>query len=185
MNPATLELMHDQVCAIYRALTGTDLIVPEAPPAPEGEARVEDEELNRRFADLEALARRIPSVGERVPPFSFTPPIDVLQEPEALLIEVALPGVERGDVSVERRDGALEVTGVRRGERAANGRTYAHAEIPRGPFRRVIPLPEGVGSGAPEVKVAHGMVSIRLAKAPAEPTSSSPAASRSPAPSED
>lgn len=169
MTPQTLELMQDQVCAIYRALTGTDLIVPEAPSSgPPEAAAVDEAELERRFADLEALARSLPAVGERVPPFSFHPPVDVLDEGPSWLIELAVPGVAPEDVSAERRGDVLTISGLRRGERAGNGRTYLHAEIPRGPFSRTVALPGPVGSD-PDVTVERGVVLIRLAKAVASP----------------
>lgn len=166
MTPETLDLMHDQVCAIYRALTGTDLIVPEAPLPPGPDARVEDEELQRRFADLEALARSVPQVGGRVPPFSFSPPVDVLDEGPSWLVELAVPGIDAGDVTAERRGDALTISGLRRGERAGNGRAYLHAEIPRGPFSRTVALPGELGSD-PQVTVERGVVRVRVAKAKA------------------
>jgi HSP20 family molecular chaperone IbpA len=162
MHPRTLELMEDQTRAIYRAVTGVDL--PD--PAPSTGPEVQIEEVARRFADLEAMARTFPAVVERVPPFSFAPPFDALDEGRTLLIELAVPGLERGDVTVERTDDLLIVSGVRTGERASNGRTYLHAEIPRGPFHRVIRLPLSTTS-EPRVEVDRGLIRIHLTKVPA------------------
>lgn len=165
MTPQTIELMHEQVRAIYRAITGTDLIVPATgeQPKDEEEPIVEDEVLKERFAHLDALARRIPAVGERVPPFSFNPPIDVIDEGQALVVEVAVAGVHRDDISVVRTDGSLEISGVRRGQRGGNGSAYVHAEIARGPFTRTIPVPEQFRT-EPDVKVERGVILVRLPK---------------------
>lgn len=167
MHPTTLSLMRDQVRAIYRAVTGTDM--PEASPTtPEGAAETPEasvDEVARRFTELEALARSIPAVIERVPPFSFAPPLDALEEERLLLVELALPGVEKGDVSVERTEELLVVSGIRRGERAANGRTYLHAEIPRGPFHRVVRLPYAT-AGEPRVTLEDGVLRIQLSRVP-------------------
>ena len=161
MHPATLELMRDQVRGIYRALTGSDMPEPEGPPSgPE----VSVEDVARRFAELESLARANPAVVERVPPFSFAPPLDAIEEERDLLIEVAVPGVDKADVSVERSGELLVISGVRRGERVANGRSYLHAEIARGPFHRVVRLPFATGA-EPRVEVDRGLIRIRLAKA--------------------
>ena len=165
MDPTSIELMLDQVRAIYRALTGNDMPEPPPPQAGAGSTTSPGDVL-RQFADLEAIARGIPAVIERVPPFSFSPPLDAIDDTHELLIEVAVPGVVQSDVTVERTDGMLVVRGFRRGERVANGRAYFHAEIPRGPFHRVVRLPYRM-LGEPRVTVENGLVQIHLPKSPA------------------
>jgi len=164
MQTSTLELMHDQVRAIYRAMTGDDM--PEPETAEESEATPSVDEVARRFVDLELLARQVPTVVERVPPFSFEPALDVIDFDSHLLVEVAVPGIRRDDVTVTCAGERLVVAGTRGGERAADGRCYHHAEIPRGPFHRVVPLPCAVKADA-RVDVERGLIRIRLDKAPA------------------
>lgn len=164
MHP-TIELMRDQVRAIYRALTGTDM--PESEASTPGRD-VEMEEVARRFADLEAMARRIPIVMERVPPFSFAPPVDAMDVGHELVVEVALPGISKEDVEVRRSGDLLSVSGVRNGAPASNGRSWFLAEIPRGPFHRAIRLPYPIQS-EPRVEVEGGIVRIHLAKTPVGP----------------
>ena len=91
----------------------------------------------RRFSELEAIVRLQPEVSARLPPFAFAPLADLIEGESELLVELAVPGVERSDVHVEVRDGVVEIAGVRRGP-ATNGRGFRHADIPRGPFRRAI-----------------------------------------------
>ena len=168
MHPTTVALMYDQVRAIYRAFTGTDM--PEELPAgsagdpssPEVE-EVPLDEVARCFAELESMARTIPVVVERVPPFSFAPPLDAYEEKGELVLELAVPGVERGDVVVEATDHVIVVSGVRTGERLVNGRSYLHAEIPRGPFHRVIRIPYRI-TGEPRLNVKGGLIRIHLNK---------------------
>jgi HSP20 family molecular chaperone IbpA len=126
------------------------------------------EEVARRFADLEALARTNPTVTERVPPFSFAPPLDAIDDGRELIVELAVAGIDRADVTVEHSGELLVVSGVRSGERAANGRTYLHAEIPRGPFHRVIQLPYP-STSEPRVEVDRGLIRIRLSKSKVRP----------------
>src|SRR5262244_2129142 len=100
MHRQTHELMLDHVRAIFHAVTGGELPKIDGPATlPSGEAGADL--VARRFAELDTLARLLPSVAARVPPFAFSPLVDVLQltkrKPE-LLIEVALPGVSEGDV---------------------------------------------------------------------------------------
>ena len=164
MDPTTIELMLDQVRAIYRALAGADLPEPST-TVPPGETPPAEEVLHG-FANLEALARNMPSVIERVPPFSFSPPLDAFNDDHEILIELAVPGVERKDFKVERTGELVIISGFRRGERAANGRSYFHAEIPRGPFHRVVRLPYSM-LGEPRIEVNQGLIEIHFPKTPA------------------
>jgi HSP20 family molecular chaperone IbpA len=164
MRGTPLELMHDHVRAIHRAVTGDD------PPERDREQATDEKELQlapeivtRRFAELEALARSIPAIAERVPPFSFTPPLDVIETERELTIEIGVPGVARTDVEVELAGDMLVVSGARAVEPAVAGRLYRHAEMPRGPFRRELQLPQPT-SGPARIDVEQGIIRVRLAK---------------------
>jgi len=168
MHRLTYDIMRDQVRAIYQAVTGAELPekaeVPGALPLPAGPEA--SEVVSRRFAELDAYARLLPGVAARVPPFAFAPLVDVVEREKELVVEVALPGVTKDDVQVELSGGLLVITGVRAGE-PPNGRGYRYAEIPRGPFRRVLALPPDVSGDARRVEVEHGVARIRLHKTPA------------------
>jgi HSP20 family molecular chaperone IbpA len=155
MQPQLIEVMHQQVRAIHRAITGDDL--PELEPAT-ATTPGSDEDVTWRFAELAALARSMPAVAERVPPFTFTPPLDVIAGDDAVILELALCGIRREDISVERAPEGLIVRGVRRDGHAAKGRMF-HAEIERGPFHRVIPLPFQMKS-EPRVELEQGLLRI-------------------------
>jgi len=165
MHPGLIQVMRDQVYTIYRAATGTDL--PESEPSP-SEAETPLEEVTRSFAELEAMARTIPLVSERVPPFSFTPPLDALIEGDDLVIEVAIPGIERKDVTVECKDEMLIVSGIRRHQCGAREPTYSHGEIPCGPFYRSFHVPFPIRD-EPAVELDRGMLRVRLSSLPAIP----------------
>jgi HSP20 family molecular chaperone IbpA len=160
MRASRLELMHDHVRAIHRSVTGRE--PPDPRPRDESTAPTFDD-VERDFAELEAMARSIPNVAERVPPFSFAPPLDVIGTERELQLELGVPGIERNDVEVEVIGGELIVAGARSAPATLDGRIYFHAEMPRGPFRRAVPLPESV-SGAPRVEVENGIVRIKLAR---------------------
>jgi HSP20 family protein len=161
MPSPRLELMYDHVRAIHRALTGED---PPERAAPEGGlGDLTPERVASHFAELEALARAIPSVAERVPPFSFTPPLDVIGTERELVFELGVPGIDAGDVHVELANGWLVVSGARAGEAPPERRIYLHAVMPRGPFRRAVEL-QSPTAGAPRLEVDRGIVRVRIAK---------------------
>ena len=93
---------------------------------------------------------------------SWEPPVDVLETEEALLITVALPGVEPADLHVSIDGERLIVVGVRRLP-VASGAAVRRLEIPYGRFERRIPLPAGrFEVGRPELM--NGCLLLSLAK---------------------
>jgi HSP20 family protein len=162
MRASRLELMHDHVRAIHRAITGSD--PPQTAPPDEGGATRDLERVARDFAELEALARSLPIIAERVPPFSFAPPLDLISTERETIVELGVPGIDRTAIDVDLEEDRLTVFGARSIDMPLDGRIYLHAEMPRGPFRREVRLP-AAGSGRPRVEVENGILRIRVAKA--------------------
>lgn len=160
MRASTLEMMHDHVRSIHRAVTGDD--PPEPQPIGDRELPTLDV-VARRFAELETLAYANRFISERVPSFSFAPPVDVLATERELIVELGVPGVEAADVDAEAAERTLIVSGARSTRQVLEGRIYFHTEMARGPFRRVIPLPEAA-SGTPRVEVENGVIRVRLSR---------------------
>lgn len=94
-------------------------------------------------------------------PISFQPPLDVIAGDDEVVLELALPGVDRDDVVVEQVPGGLAVSGVRR-DAQAERRSVHHAELPRGAFHRAIPVPFELHE-APRVELDRGVLRIHLA----------------------
>jgi HSP20 family molecular chaperone IbpA len=168
MRPNNVELMYDHVRAIHRAVTGKD-------PPKTGEREQSKQiptvaQLQSAFAALEALARALPNVAERVPPFSFAPPFDVIDTEGELIVELGVPGADRDTVDATIDDDRLIVTGSRASTAVLDGRIYLHAEIPRGPFSRNLRVPAAAAVGArPRVEVENGIVRVRIAKSNKSP----------------
>ncbi len=167
MRPSTLELMHDHVRAIHRAITGND--PPAATAAASPSEPITIEKLAGDFAELEALARSLPFVAERVPPFSFAPPLDLIGTEREVIVELGVPGVDREGVEATLDGDRLVITGARSISAALDGRIYLHAELPRGPFRREVRLPGVAGAGRARVEVDNGLVRVRVAKTSKSP----------------
>ncbi len=92
----------------------------------------EADRMHRQFFNL-ALGRPGPC---------WEPPIDIVEDGNALTISVALPGVAKDEVEV-RTDGArLHVVGRRPLVPASTTRIH-RLEIPYGRFERTIELPTG------------------------------------------
>jgi HSP20 family molecular chaperone IbpA len=156
-----LELMREHVRAIHRAAVGTDL--PEQLSLPDGSAPPPLDTLVARFAELEGMVRQLPALAERLPPFGFAPPLDVIDTERELVVEVGVPGVDKDDLQIEVRGQTLAISGSL-AEPTGNGRVYYHAELPRGPFSRVVALPSAVTAEPPRFDVQRGLIRIRLTK---------------------
>lgn len=72
----------------------------------------------------------------------WTPPIDLYETDDAVVIAVALPGVTADQLEVAIEDGVLVVAGERRLPLGRGG-TIHRLEIPHGRFERRIELPPG------------------------------------------
>jgi HSP20 family molecular chaperone IbpA len=163
MKPELIDVMQEQVRTIYRAATGTD--VPEfsssspEPRSPNGQTEAAFAELTVRFAQLETLVRSDPFISELVPPFSFTPSLDAFCSEERIVIEVAVPGVDRRDLNVELAGGTIVISGVRRTDSGVGHRS--HSEIPRGSFYREFHVPVPI-EPKPDVALERGLLRIEL-----------------------
>jgi HSP20 family protein len=95
---------------------------------------------------------------------NWEPPIDVLETNDAVLIFVALPGVDAEKVALAIRGGILMISGERILPDELRTAIIHRLELPQGRFERRIQLPAGV-YGTPQSGVAHGCLVIKLPKA--------------------
>ncbi|MCS7048383.1 MAG: Hsp20/alpha crystallin family protein [Verrucomicrobiae bacterium] len=116
------------------------------------------EEMNRLF---ENSLRRFGLVSRDG---GFTPPCDIIEERDRLLLRVDLPGVSKDDVQVTLQDGVLTVKGERKVEEFKDA-TYYLRERLSGPFHRAIELPVEVDAGKIEARFRDGVLEIALPKA--------------------
>ena len=123
-------------------------------------------EALQMLARAERLHREVFTAGAGSPRgVNWEPPTDVLETDDAVLIFVALPGVDpdEGRARHPRRRFADR----RRARPAAMSCATAvihRLELPQGRFERQIPLPAG-RYGTPQAGVANGCLVIRLPKA--------------------
>ena len=95
---------------------------------------------------------------------AWEPPIDVIETERAVLILVALPGVDPDQVEAAIEDGALVVTGRRVPPPELRTAVIHRLELPQGRFERRIPLPPG-RYGAVHRFSANGCLVFNLDKA--------------------
>jgi HSP20 family protein len=98
---------------------------------------------------------------------NWAPPIDVFETEDAVLIFVALPGVDPQKVELGIQGGRLIIAGDRALPPEARTAVIHRLELPQGRFERQIPLPPGHYEN-PRSAVSNGCLAIRLSKVGAQ-----------------
>ena len=97
-------------------------------------------------------------------PSNWQPRVDMCETPEAFIVEVELPGVQREDDRIEMQDDTLHITGERRTTSEHQERNYYRMERRYGRFGRQLRLPGGVARGAIRAEFDAGILIITLPK---------------------
>jgi HSP20 family molecular chaperone IbpA len=101
---------------------------------------------------------------------SWEPPVDVLETEDAVLVLVALPGVDPEQVQLAIRNGVLLIAGARVLPRELRTAVIHRIELPQGRFERQVRLPAGTYE-QPVSAAADGCLIVKLPKAGRKGTS--------------
>ena len=116
------------------------------------------------LARAERLQREVfnpPGLRRSTP--AWEPPVDVLETEDAVLVLVALPGVDPEQVQLVIHDGKLLIAGERVLPRELRTAVIHRIELPQGRFERQIRLPPGTYE-QPVSGVADGCLIVKLPK---------------------
>ena len=94
---------------------------------------------------------------------TWEPPVDVLETDKAVMVLVALPGVDPDDVQTTIDGADLIISGARTYPREMRTATIHRLELPQGRFERRIRLPAG-RYGAIDRSASNGCVAVTLQK---------------------
>jgi HSP20 family protein len=99
---------------------------------------------------------------------SWTPPMDIYEAPDDILILAEMAGVNREDLDIEINSKAVKISGKRVEMPRLENATYRLAEIQCGKFERILFLPSPINTEKVTASYLDGMLQIRLAKLPLE-----------------
>ncbi|MEZ4596192.1 MAG: Hsp20/alpha crystallin family protein [Chloroflexota bacterium] len=91
-------------------------------------------------------------------------PLDVLETPEALVIEAALPGVKPEEVEVSVLGDVLTLTAGSESETATDEDGYRWREVRRGRVSRSVTLPQGVAADQATATFENGLLRLSIPK---------------------
>src|SRR5258707_15351597 len=122
-------------------------------------------EALQMLARAERLHREVFTPAQGSPRgVNWEPPTDVLETADAVLIFVALPGVDPEKVDLAIHGGVLIISGERILPDELRTAIIHRLELPQGRFERHVPLPAG-RYATPRSRGANSCIGIRLTKA--------------------
>ena len=95
---------------------------------------------------------------------NWQPRVDMCETPEAIIVEVELPGVQREDVRIEIEGDLLHIFGERHTTAEHQRRNYYRLERHYGRFARQLPLPGTVDRTGIRAEFDAGILIITLPK---------------------
>jgi HSP20 family protein len=128
---------------------------------PMGNLQSFQEEMNRMFHDF---FRGGEGGDQGWASGAWTPPVDIYETEDALVLTAMLPGVSKDDVSIEVHNNTLLLRGERKPASAVSDERYYRRECVYGPFQRSFVLPTTVDQNQVQATYHDGLLELRLPK---------------------
>ena len=98
---------------------------------------------------------------------TWTPPVDIYETDDALILTAELPGVSKDDVSIEIHQNTLILRGQRKHDAEVKEDNYHRVERAYGTFQRSFMLPTLVDQEHVQATYTDGVLELRLPKSEA------------------
>jgi HSP20 family protein len=95
----------------------------------------------------------------------WSPPVDVFDNKDAIVLKVELPGLSPEDIDIEVDDNVLTIRGERKFEEAVEEGRYYRLERAYGSFQRSLALPQGVKADEIGAEFKDGVLEVRVPRA--------------------
>lgn len=118
------------------------------------------ERMTRLFDETLARIWKEEGVARRV----WTPPVDILERENELLIKIDLPEVIQSDIDIKVEDNVLTIQGERRFIKENPDDRYLQIERPYGTFQRTFTLPRTIDQERIRASYKDGVLRILLPK---------------------
>jgi HSP20 family protein len=118
--------------------------------------------MDRLFEDsfVSPLSWRTIGGGEML-----TPPIDVRESADEIVVTAALPGIKADDVDITLTGQTLTLRGESKADEEVDGDEYLYRERRFGAFSRSLKLPVRVQGEKADAQFADGVLTLRIPKA--------------------
>jgi HSP20 family protein len=95
---------------------------------------------------------------------SWTPAVDIHEEPKQFVVRADLPGVTPKDIEITAEKGVLSLRGSRNFEQKTDDGHYSRIERVSGKFVRTFTLPENVATDQINAKFKDGVLELTIPK---------------------
>jgi HSP20 family protein len=95
---------------------------------------------------------------------AWTPPVDIYETDDALVMKAELPGFSKDDISIEMKENTLVIKGERKREDEVKEGSYHRTERVYGAFQRSFLLPTTVDQEKVSAGYKDGVLELRLPK---------------------
>jgi len=95
---------------------------------------------------------------------SWTPPVDIHEEPNQFVVRADLPGVKPADIEITAEKGVLSLRGARNIAQQNDEGHYSRVERVSGKFVRTFTLPENVQTDAIKAQFKDGVLELTIPK---------------------
>jgi HSP20 family protein len=92
----------------------------------------------------------------------WTPPMEVFQRGNEMVVRADLPGISPDDVQIDIEDGVLTISGERQNSNEERQEGFYRSERSYGSFARSIALPEGVDEDQVNARYEHGVLEVTV-----------------------
>ena len=100
----------------------------------------------------------------------WAPEVEAYQQNNELVVRADLPGLKKGDISIEITDSGITISGERRQEHESERGGMYRSERSYGSFCRTIPLPEGAMTDQAKATFKDGVLEVRMPAPPEQVT---------------
>jgi HSP20 family protein len=119
----------------------------------------------REFREVVPPRRFLPEVGGVE---TAEPSVDVIEREDKIVVAADIPGVEKGDISVNVKGDMLEISAEKKEEKEEKEEGYIRRERAYARYYRCIPLPTEVDKDKVDASFKNGVLSIEMPKIEAE-----------------
>ncbi len=120
------------------------------------------ERMNRLFDQTVARSR---GEHEGVIAPSWSPPVDIYETAESIVLKAELPGLNTDDIDIQVRDNTLTLKGERRLAKGVEEENYLRAERAHGSFQRSFTLPTAIQADKIRAVFKDGVLEMNIPKA--------------------
>lgn len=94
----------------------------------------------------------------------WSPPVDILERAEALVLDIDLPGVSQSEIDIKVEENTLIIRGERKFVKEVPGDNYVQIERPYGTFRRTFTLSRRIDQEKIKASYKDGVLRVILPK---------------------